>query len=200
MFIDRNAAVISRPHWLVFLVLAVASRVSAQADSTTIPEPFLREYATAYHENWVAFGGGSHQTYFYLPRTIRTTSRGTRTVWAVNIQSIQGGDTLGDFSSARRAVIKSREEAHLAPERLQKYATYLLTRVQWEVDCLRQRMRIIKFVDYDEEGNVLLSADTHEDMEEVIPETNGEGLLKAFCDPTRRNHFRDLLDGRPPKR
>jgi hypothetical protein len=190
---------------LILMILALliqATAASAQpADTLNIPTPVLDVYAKAYAEDWVQFGGGFHQIYLYLPRTIKATARGTKTVWGVNVQSMSGADTLCDLNTSRRAITKQREEAHFPPEKLEKYATYLMTKIQWEVDCVHQRTRIIQFLDYDEEGNMIFSHEMKSSkLDDPVPDSNGEGLLKAFCDPQHRNHFRDLLDGKPAKR
>ena len=180
-----------------FLLIPFFLLACGMARAQDYAQPVLDVYAKAYAENWVQFGGGFHQTYFYLPRTIRTTSRGTKTVWGVNVQSMSGADTAADLSTSRAAIVKSRGGTSQIAE---KYTTYLLTKVLWEIDCVHQRARILKLLDYDEEGNIIWSSEVTRKMEEPVPDSNGESLVKAFCDPRHRNYFRDILEGRPAKR
>lgn len=199
MMLTSKEAAMPRFCWTLLLLLAPAA-ANAQAGTASVSEPLTQMYAKALVENWVQFGGAGHQIYFYLPRTIRVTSRGTKTVWGVNMQSIAGEDSSGDMAPSRAEVMEVRRSAHMDPEQLEKYETYLLTKIQWEVDCVHQRLRILKMIDYDEEGGVLLSTDVNDKLEEPVPDSNGEGLLRAFCDPAHRNYFRDLFNGKPPKR
>jgi len=182
---------------LTICLLLVASAASALAqeapDSTAnIPEPFLKEYGRAVLENWVYFGGGFKQSYWFLPNTVRRTARGTSTVWSV---SIQAPDSTGDWSSAREAIIAARERENVPTAR---YETYLLTKLQWEVDCAHQKLRIIQVYDYNEEGEVIYSGKSKSELEEQIPDTNGENLVRVFCHPALRRTFDQLL-GLPGK-
>lgn len=71
-----------RHEWAVLCLLLQAPPARAQPAEMNIPAQVLEVYANAYAENWGQFGGGFHQVYFYLLRTIRTTARGTKTVWS----------------------------------------------------------------------------------------------------------------------
>jgi hypothetical protein len=156
-------------------------------DTQGIPKPLLDTYAKAYTENWVVFGGGYHQYYCFIPRTIQTTARGTKTVWGVNLQNADSTDWL----SSRAAVSEIRQPIHGDPNR---YAKYLLTKLQWEVDCASQRTRIVQILDYDEDGSVIWSAQVAEKLEVPVPDSNGEGLLRALCDENDRITFQDLVN------
>jgi hypothetical protein len=186
--------------WVLLAVSFGGARAQAPSDTATIPDPVAKIYGKACAENWVVFGGGYHQTYLYIPRTIRTTEKGTKTVWGVNVQSMTGADSAADLQTSRAAITEVRGNSHLGEATLQKYGRYLQTKVQWEVDCVHQRVRILQCIDYDEDGNVLLSFEVPGTLEDPVPETNGEGLLRAFCNPAHRNYFRDLFNGAPPKR
>jgi len=164
-----------------------ASVLDSLMDTENVPKPLLYQFAKAYEEDWVCFGAGLHQNYFFIPRTIKATGHGTKTVWGVNLQ---GADST-DWMSSRPAVIEQRQRAHEDPD---KYAKYLLTKIQWEVDCAGQRMRMIKMIDYDEDGGVIYSGQFDEKLAEPVPDTNAEGLVCAFCHPRTRITFRDLVN------
>ncbi|HTR96483.1 MAG TPA: surface-adhesin E family protein [Candidatus Acidoferrales bacterium] len=186
-----------RPHVLVFLAgLALASPVAARAqepqDTTAnIPQPLLDQYATAVHENWVYFGGGGHEHYWFIPRTIKRTPRGTSTVWTVGIQSL---DSTNTYTSAREAVIADRERNGQSSS---EYANYLMTRTKWEIDCVHQRLRILRVLQYADDGSVIHQGDTHEKFEDPIPGTNGEHMLEVFCHPKKWRTFRQYLEPKP---
>jgi hypothetical protein len=182
---------------LVVLMVALMCPRGAHAQSTegvldslmdtqNIPKPLLHEFAKAYEEDWVVFGSGLHQNYFFLPRTIQDTAHGTKTVWGVNLQ---GADST-DWLSSRAAMIEQQRRRG-DPDR---YDKYLLTKVQWEVDCSHHRARIVQIIDYDENGNVLWSSRIQGELEEPEHDSNGEGLVRAFCDPGTRITFRDLVN------
>jgi hypothetical protein len=160
----------------------------ADTSSSDIPEPFLRVYTTALSEDWIYFGGGEKQNYWFLPRTIRKTPQGTSTVWSVHIQ---GADSTGSYTSARDAIIARFKRMGTST---MGYERYLQTKVQWEVDCVHQRIRIIQLLDYNEDGELLHSGKTKAGLEDPVPGSNGEGLLRVFCNPTLRKTFRMMME------
>jgi hypothetical protein len=171
------------------IILAVAHGPPLHAED--IPKPLLDLYAKAYVENWVAFGGGCHQTYYFLPKTIRRTARGTSTVWSVEVQEM-------DSTNWRSSLAAVKEQRERVRPGVEGYERYLFSKTQWEVDCRRQLVRILQFIDYDEDGNVIVADQLkHPKFEEPVPDTNGEGLLRSFCHPSQRKYFRKLLDEAP---
>lgn len=170
------------------LILAAGARAQELPDSSSIPKPLLEEYAKATVDGWVWFGGGFKQQYWYLPKTIRKTPRGTSTVWAVNIQEV---DSTNDWTAAREAIVAHYREQGMSTV---GYEHYLLTKVQWEVDCVHQRSRVIQLLDYAEDGHVLFSGNSGDKLEDPVPETNAENILRSFCNPRLRVTFRRLLE------
>jgi hypothetical protein len=166
---------------------ATGAALDSLIDTTDIPKPLLATFERAYDEKWVVFGGGFKQNYFLLPRTIKATTRGTKTVWGVNVQGSDGGN----WYSARAAIIQQRSQAggDAAP-----YAWYLLTRVQWEIDCAHGRMRMLQLIDVDESGKVIGSWRYDDPLEQPVPDSNGENLVRSFCEPKLRVTFRDVVN------
>src|SRR5262249_25681564 len=126
------------------------SVLDSYIDTADVPKPLLHTFERAFSEEWVVFGGGFHQNYYYLPATIRRTSRGTKTVWGVNLP---GADD-GNWVSARAEVMEQRANSGGTPE---PYARYLLTKIEWEIDCAGRRLRMLRLIDCDEAGNVIWS-------------------------------------------
>jgi hypothetical protein len=179
---------------LVLLVGAHSTAAQSLTDTTSnVPVAFLNEYAKAVNEGWVWFGGGFNQHYWFLPKTIRRTPRGTSTVWTVSIQSLD--DTTADWSSARRAIIAQRERTN---QPTAGYETYLLTKAQWELDCVHERIRTIQLLEYNEAGEAFHSGKIGGEWEDPVPDTNGENLIRIFCHPSLRKTFRELLNAAPP--
>jgi len=164
-----------------------ASALDSLIDTADIPKPMLATFERAYIENWVVFGSGYHQNFFFLPRTIRTTARGTKTVWGVNVQ---GADPDG-WLTARAAIIEQRSKlgADAKP-----YARYLLTKVQWEIDCDGQRMRMVQLVDCDDTGKAIWSGRYTDKLEKPVAGSNGDNLVRTFCEPKLRITFRDVVN------
>ncbi len=186
----RRVGVLTLLALLACLGTARAQATTAVLDSLMdthgIPKPLLDQFAKAYDESWVVFGSGFHQNFYFLPRTIKTTPAGTKTVWGVNLQ---GGDS-DDWLSSRAAIVEQRRESYGDAAR---YDEYLLTRIQWEIDCPGQRARIVELADYDEDGRVIWSTIVGGPLEPPVPDSNGEGLLQAFCHPQSRITFRDVV-------
>ncbi len=137
---------------------------------------------------------------WWLQAALLVHSKYRATDAAVNVDIWGGGDiqaidSTGDWTSAREAIIAERERKNLPTA---GYETYLLTKVQWEVDCARQKARILKIIEYSEDGGVLYSGNPKDELEEPAPETNGENLLRVFCHPRLRKTFRELLGPLPP--
>jgi hypothetical protein len=178
----------------LLLATPVTVHTQPQTKSTQkIPDPLLDEYAKGIAENWVWFGGGFKQDYWFCPNTIRRTAQNTFTVWSVSIQSF---DSTGDWTSARRAIITQRKRARVATL---GYESYLLTKVQWEMDCSHHMTRVLQIVDYDKEGAVLHSWKLTGEMEEPVPDSNGDGLLRIYCNPSQWKTFGELI-GPPPRK
>ena len=177
---------------MVISILSIgfgSARAQLLPDTTSnIPAPLLNEYATAVHDNWVWFGGGFKQAYWFLPNTVRRTTSGSSTFWAVSIQAV---DSTGNWTSAREAIIADRQRRN---QPTAGYETYLLTKSQWEVDCARQKLRCIRILEYNEDGAVINSGKTNSTFEEPVPDSNGENLLRVFCHPKLRRTFRELLE------
>jgi hypothetical protein len=125
------------------LLMAGPALAQGPPDSASaIPKPLLDLYAKAVIEHWVWFGGGLHQNYWFRPGTAHRTKAGTTILWTVFVQE---GDSTGDWSSGREAVIAERSKNHHS---IEGYETYLMTTVQWEVDCSNHKERILQLLDY----------------------------------------------------
>jgi hypothetical protein len=156
-------------------------------DTTDIPKPLLATFERAYTESWVVFGSGFHQNYFFLPRTIHVTPQGTKTVWGINVQ---GADANGWLTS-RAAIMRQRSRlgADTKP-----YARYLMTKIQWEIDCEGKRLRMRQLVDYDDAGKVIGASRYDDPLEKPQHDSNGDNLVRTFCEPKLRITFRDVVN------
>ena len=166
---------------------ASAGVLDSLIDTAGIPKAMLATFERAYDENWVVFGSGSHQNYFFLPRTIRVTPQGTKTVWGVNVQ---GADPDG-WNTGRAAIVAQRSKLGADPK---PYAHYLLTKVQWEIDCEGKRMRMRQLVDCDDAGHVIWAGHYNDALEAPSAGSNGENLVRTFCEPKLRITFRDVVN------
>jgi len=166
---------------------APAAVLDSLIDTAGIPKAMLATFRRAYDENWVVFGSGSHQNYFFLPRTVHTTAQGTKTVWGVNVQ---GADPNG-WNTGRAAIVAQRSQLGADPK---PYAHYLLTKVQWEIDCEGKRMRMRQLVDCDDAGKVIWAGHYDDALEAPANGSNGENLVHTFCEPKLRITFRDVVN------
>jgi len=101
-----------------------------------------------------------------------------------------GPDSTGWYASRRAVLEKYRKEGWS----VKGWENYFYTRLQWEIDCDRQQLRILQIVFYDEDKEVIKSADLRGALEDQVPDSNGDGLLRSFCEPGQRLYFQEYFD------
>ena len=119
-------------------------------------------------------GLGAAGLKFYISRArIKLTPEHTLVAWIKEIP---------DDSPAGRA---SRKEAIdlLNSQNVNRSYAYSYSMKQFEFDCGHQRFRVLRIVDYDQEGKLLYDWGQfpEEEWKPVLPDAVGEGLLNFVC-------------------
>jgi len=123
---------------------------------------------------WKEVGKSRTDTKWYIDATSASrTSGNSISVWVRSIPDKSDAKDNGGEGHAWR-IMKEIQAKY--------FGTYEFTDGLWELDCSRGMFRVLYFVAYDKNGQIitsLLTPDAH--WEFIIPESAGESLQKGLC-------------------
>lgn len=148
---------VSAPFLTVVLIL-VAGSARAQANDGT----------------WMPVGATNYEVVEFRPGTITLSQDGIATVWL----RWRLTDKKEEW---RQREIQSRKTDGLS---IRGYDSFSHKMEQAQYDCRGQRYRALTFVDYNELGTILTSANREPSEAQwapVVPESVGEAIFRAIC-------------------
>ncbi len=124
--------------------------------------------ASAFASTWnFAWVGNDEVRYFFDADTVVKTRDRNILVWVKMVNTTKA-DSDGRWSTAAR----------------------------WKINCTKRTIQFLSWSSYGNDGKFLRSGSTPGTESEVIPDSNGEGMLKIACDPifpndmSEKNYFK----------
>ena len=126
-------------------------------------------------DEWLKIASGKLGEYYYNPAKLSRTSKGKVKIWIK--------ETVRDNQWAlwRDATIKQRKAEDDVG--LDGYSRLDHVLQLYEIDCDKDRLRVLSRIDYDIDGQVLRAVSGSDDVQwsDVVPDSLGESFARQAC-------------------
>jgi hypothetical protein len=154
---------------IVLRILYDKSQVTKVLKVDTGEVLLFRTYETKKEEGWIYYGNSKTGDRYYDNRSMTYVRQNVIKVW----------DKVYFSKPGKEDEIQSRKRNKLPIDGWDKLNFEI---VLWEVDCVNNISKVIKIVDYDDQGKMLYDYDYPDPkMTDILPETVSDFLRREVC-------------------